>query len=287
MPTNLLRSSSTVRLTRACGAVALGLALAWASAQPPELPATWFPNRAPSVAGQGIPLCVDAREPSHEVDAAIAIAIGDALLITIDLIDVDRTVVVETEFEDLYVDLVDRCTAYLGFKLYPGTYPDWLTFTRPFYEARFVLLGRADAPARLDDLPAGTAIGVMQGTLGDVRFINHNRARGSGAQWRRIPLGTPQANLDALVEERVDAVLVWEPWWWALARTDARYAGLQVIDAPVVSDPWIGVGAALTGDRTYARNELDAALAALTDDGSIATILEGFDAFPGRVAVGR
>lgn len=284
MTTTRVRASSVVRLARTCGAVALLLAFAWASAQPPELPAGWFPNRAPSVAGQGIPICVDEREPAHEVDAAIAAAIGDALLITIDLIDVDRVVVVETEYDDLYVDLVDRCTAYLGFKLYPGTYPNWLTFTRPFYEARFVLLGRADAPARLDDLPAGAAIGVMQGTLGDVRFLNQNLARAPDARWRRIPLGTPQANLDALVEERVDAVLVWEPWWWALARDDARFAGLRVIDAPVVSEPWIGVGAALTGDRTYARSELDAALAALSTDGTIDAILGGFVGFPGRVA---
>ena len=284
MTTTRVRGSTLVRLARAGGAVALLLAFAWASAQPPELPSTWFPNRAPSVAGQEIPICVDEREPGHKVDAAIATAIGDALLITIDLIDVDRIVVVEAEYDDLYVDLIDRCTAYLGFKLYPGTYPNWLTFTRPFYEARFVILGRADAPERLEHLPAGAAIGVMQGTLGDVRFLNLNLARASDARWRRIPLGTPEANLDALVEDRVDAVLVWEPWWWALARDDARYAGLRVIDAPVVSEPWIGVGAALPGDRTYARSELDAALAALSTDGTIDAILDGFVGFPGRVA---
>jgi polar amino acid transport system substrate-binding protein len=265
-------------------AAALALSLVWgtASAQPPELPPNWFPNRAPSVAGQAIPICIDAREPAHEVDRDIAAAISSALLIEFQVVDVDRVIVVEAEYEDLFVDLVDRCTAYLGFKLYPGTYPEWLTFTRPSYEARFVVLSRtADGYASLDDLPPSALVGTVQGTLGDVRFLTHNNARTASARFRRIPLGEPRTALAALVDGRVDALVIWEPWWWSLAREDPRLEALRPLEAPVVSEPWIGVGAALLTDRTFARVALDDALRELAADGTIAGILADWG-FPGR-----
>jgi len=274
------------RRARTSVALAAALLLGVAAAQPPELPPAWFPNRAPRSAGQGIPICIDRREPAHEIDRAIAEMIAATLLIRIDIVDVDRDVVVEAEYEELYVDLVDRCTAYAGFKLLSNTYPNWLTFTRPFYEARFVVLGRSDAPRRLDDLPAGATVGVTQGTLGDIRFLTHNLARPSERRWRRVPLGSPRANLEALLAGRADAVVVWEPWWWALRRQEPRFADLTPLEATVVSEPWVGVGAALTADRTFARVELDAALAALAEDGTIAAWLAAQD-FPGRAAVGR
>lgn len=276
------------RARRSTPAMALVVALLVAHAQvvlaqAPLLPPQWFPSRAPSVAGQAIPVCIDGREPGHEVDREIALAVADALLLQVALVDVGRSIVVEPEFDDLYVDLVDRCTVYAGFKLYPATYPQWLAFTRPFYEARFVVLARADGVARLSDLPPGSAIGVAQGTLGDVRFLTHNLAKPVSERWRRIPLGAPRANLEALADGRVDAVVVWEPWWWSLRREDASFADFRVADAPVVSEPWIGVGGALTADRTFARSQFDLALEALTADGTIEGILDAAG-FPGRAS---
>ncbi len=282
----MIRSTLRRAQATALSAVILATLAPVSLAQAPELPAQWFPSRAPSVAGQAIPVCIDDREPGHELDREIALAVADALLLRVALVEVDRSIVVEAEFDDLYVDLVDRCTVYAGFKLYPATYPQWLAFTRPFYEARFVVLARADGAAQLSDLAPGAAIGVAQGTLGDLRFLTHNLARPVSERWRRIPLGTPRANLEALADGRVDAVIVWEPWWWSLGRSDPAFAGFRVVDAPVVSEPWIGVGGALTADRTFARSQFDLALEALTADGTIAGILEAAG-FPGRVGGGR
>jgi hypothetical protein len=279
-----MTSTSRRRTTCAPILLALGLWTGWAGAQPPELPPGWFPNRTPSVAGQAIPICIDAREPAHEIDRDLAAAVAGALLIEFQVVDVDRVIVVEAEYDDLYVDLVDRCTAYLGFKLYPGTYPEWLTFTRPWYEARFVVLARADdGYGRLDDLPPAAAIGTVQGTLGDVRFLTYNNARAAPSRWRRVPLGEPRAALAALLDGRVDALVIWEPWWWHLAHEDPRLEHLRPLEAPVVSEPWIGVGGALLADRTFARVALDDALREIASDGTIDAILASWG-FPGRTS---
>src|SRR5690606_1973819 len=109
-------------------------------AQAPVLPPEWFPNREPRVDAQAVSFCDDPRNPANEVDRTIAEAIASALLVEPRIHVVERQVVSEQEYEGLYIDLIDHCALYLGFKLYSDTYPGWLTLTRPFYQARFVVL---------------------------------------------------------------------------------------------------------------------------------------------------
>src|SRR5690606_9539766 len=112
-----------------------------------------FENRAPTLDEQEVSFCVDQREPGHVVDAAIAEAIAGALLLQPRLHAVDRTTAEEDGWDRLYLDLVDNCSLYLGFRLYSNTYPEWLTVTRPFYEGRFVLLTANSEWRRIEDIP--------------------------------------------------------------------------------------------------------------------------------------
>jgi hypothetical protein len=253
-------------------------------AQEPNLPPQWFPDRAPTTEGEAISFCVDARQPGYELHRAIATEIGEALLLNVVLVEVERTVVTEAEFDHLYVDLIDRCTAYLGFKLYPGAYPNWLIFTRPLYDARFVVLAREGGAQRLEQLPPGTAVGVVQGSMGDIRFLTYNNSRRASDRWRRLPLGSPPIAMEALVKGTVDALVIWEPWWEELIAQNPAYAEFRLLEAPIVSEPWIPVGAALVTDRGAVRFLIDQALAELQSSGAISQILNEYE-FPGRPAV--
>jgi polar amino acid transport system substrate-binding protein len=256
------------------------------AAQAPELPPQWFQQRMPDQFNNTLSFCIDTREPGHLADQRIAEALAEALLLELTLFDVARSVVVEDNFEMLYVDLIDHCTAYLGFKLYPETYPDWLTFTSAFYEARFVVLARDNEVSGLEDLPAGTPIGSVQGTEGDIRFLTYNNSKPAASRWRRLPLGNPPLALNALANGTVEALVIWAPWWHKLSMQNPAFADFQVISAPVVSLPWIEVGAALTDDRGYQRTLLDDALKALHADGTIEKILLDLE-FPGRSTIRR
>lgn len=251
-------------------------------AQAPVLPPTWFPNREPSVDAQRVSFCEDPREPAHAVDRAIAEAIAGALLVEPRIHVVERQVVVEQEYEGLYVDLIDHCAVYLGFKLYSNTYPGWLTLTRPFYEARFVVVTPNQEWRSLDDVPKDVAIGAVQGTMGDIRFLTLNNARAAAERWRRAPVGRPERAFDALLDGVVGALIVWEPWWWALRQERPELAQLRVLDSPEISEPWIGVGGITLADRAFVRSSVDQAIASLAADGTLEQILESFD-FPGRV----
>jgi polar amino acid transport system substrate-binding protein len=245
----------------------------------PRLPEHWFQERAPAADGEAISFCVDPRDPGHPVDAAIAEAIAEALLTNVRL-HVVGSGFEQDDFDDLYFELIEHCAVYMGFRLYAEAYPEWLTFTRSFYEARFVLL--ATEPWRhLDDIPLETPIGVVQGTLGDIRFLLSNNSKPASQRRPRHPLGRPTIAFDALMEGRVGALVVWEPWWWWLRQQQPELADLHVVQAPVVSEPPVGVGAVLTADRTFIRATVDQAIAALVADGVIQTILDEFD-YPGQ-----
>lgn len=265
--------------------VACALLWGWlgvAVAQPPEVPPQWLQERAPSTDTQTVSFCVDPRGAGSAVDRAIAEAINAALLLEPRIHVVDRKVVVEDDWERLYIDLVDHCAAYLGFPLYANAYPGWLTFTRPYYEARFVLVTSRSDWTMLRDIPSGTTIGTVQGTLGDIRFLTLNNAKPVGDRWRRAPVGRPELAFDALLDGVVEALLVWEPWWWHLAETRPELSGLRVVSASEISEPWIGVGGTLLADRAFVRSSIDGAIGALIADGTIEAILSSLG-FPARV----
>lgn len=263
--------------------ILIGLSLVTVgSAQVPELPPQWFENRSPTTDEQQISFCVDEREPGHVVDAAIAAAIAEALLLQPRLHVVARTPAEEDGWDRLYLDLVDNCSVYLGFKLYSQTYPEWLTTTRPLYQGRFVLVTQNEGWNTLADIPLDVRIGAVQGTMGDIRFLTYNNALPAAQRRPRAPLGEPRLAMQALLDGVVGALIVWEPWWWWLQHEDPELSALHLVEAPLISEPWVDVGALSLADRSFVRSSIDIALAALTSDGTIQEILASFD-FPGRV----
>lgn len=262
-----------------CLAVAVWIG---SSAAQPELPLHWFTERAPLSDGNAISFCIDPRDPGHVVDAAIAEAIADALLVDVRLHVVERPLGSDDDFEDLYFELVEYCAVYVGFRLYADTYPEWIITTRGFYASRFVLVSANPAWTTLDDVPVDVPIGVVQGTLGDIRFLLANNAQPTERRRPRVPLGEPNFAFDALLSGTVGALLVWEPWWWWLGQEREDIAALHVVDAPSISEPATEVGAVLLSNRTFVRSSVDEAIAALIADGTIQEILEGFE-YPARV----
>jgi hypothetical protein len=261
------------------------MAALWAgsfAAAQPELPLHWFTERLPLSDGNAISFCIDPRDPGHVVDAAIAEAIADALLVDVRLHVVDRPLQSEDDFEDLYFELVEYCAVYVGFRLYSETYPEWIITTRGFYESRFVLVTADPAWSTLDDIPLDVPIGVVQGTLGDIRFLMSNNAQTVDRRRPRVPLGLPHLAFDALLAGNVGALLVWEPWWWWLGQEREDVAALHVVEAPSISEPGTEVGAVLLSNRTFIRTQVDEAIGALIADGTIAAILERFE-YPGLV----
>ena len=261
-------------------AVSLLLLLASARAQLPQLPDQWFQNLTPDADGQAISFCVDLKDPGHVVDAAIAEAIAAVLLVDSTMHVVD-SIFDNLDFDPLFFLLSDSCAVHMGFRLYSDTYPEWLAITRSMYEGRFVIVTANPDWRTFSDIPPGAPVGVVQGTQGDVRFILSNGALPAEQRLRRLPVGHPTVAFDALSRGTVQALLVWEPWWWWLSQSRPELAELHVIEAAHISEPYVGVGGVLLAHRDFVRESVDAAVGALIESGTIQEILDGFG-YPAR-----
>lgn len=261
--------------------LALAFALQASAAQPPPLPSDLLEGGRSGrrLTGDVIVFCIDARDPAHPVDKAIGEAIADALLLKPEFYLVERTLVIE-EFENVYVDLVDHCHAYLGFKLLSETYANWVILTRAYYETTYLMVVKNQDWQSLTDIPRDLAVGGVPGSPGDLRLLSYLNSLPQDERWPRHPRGSHEQALDAVNDESLAGALVWAPAYWELQSSRPEYAELSAFEVEGVSLP-VGVGAVLLSGNDFLRLSLDDAIRSLVSEGQIGDILESFD-FPAR-----
>lgn len=243
----------------------------------PQLPGV---RPAARLDGDTVVFCVDERDPAHEVDRAIAEEIALALLLEPEFRPIERRLIID-DFDNLFVDLMETCDIYLGFKLLPSSYANWLALTRPYYWTRYVLAVGSPEWTTFSDLPIGSAIGTVAGAAGDFQLLQYLSALAPNRRPPRYPLGSYEVALERLIAGDVAAALVWEPWLWNLSRDDPNVARLGVITPTWLSEPPIGIGGIMRADDAFLRNSIDEAIASLVADGVIDEILDSYG-FPGR-----
>jgi len=225
--------------------------------------------------------CVDGQDPDWEISAEI----GQALALALLLEPVPHVVRRETVIEDItviYETMLKHCDVFLGFKLIPEGYQDWLTLTRPYYAARYDFVTLDPALRSLGDLARDRPIGAKMGTMAFLSLVFYRGTVPAAERWPLFPMGSNEQTIDALAGGRVDVGLIWAPTLWAGQRAGSVPATLRRIDPAPLAPASIPVGAVLLSDETFLRTALDEAIAALTADGTIAEILARFD-FPAEV----
>ena len=226
--------------------------------------------------------CVDRREPDWQVAAAIADTIAAGLLLEPQRYVVESDVVLE-DITRIYARMLEHCDVFMGFKLIPEGYPDWITLTRAYYETQYVYVTGNPAIHALSDLPAGKPIAATIGTAAHLQLISYVTAQPADRRWPAFPYGTNDQALEALLGGTVEVALVWAPSLWIKQRQDPAYAGLHVIDPAPLPPTRLGVGAVVLADQKFLRSAIDEAIAALGADGTFGKILASFD-FPATTA---
>jgi polar amino acid transport system substrate-binding protein len=263
-------------LCAAAAALALCTSVITASAQDtPYVPDEWKYGRRQ--AGSTLQYCLDTRDPDLTIARKIGQAIAQALLLEGKPRELGQNSVGE-DLDNLYRVFLESCDVYLGFKLIPDAYPQWLAVTRPYYRTSYVLVTANTQWNSLADMPRTQAIGTTIGTSADIRLIQYLQAM-TGERWNRFPMGTDELALGALARNTVGAALVWGPSFWALRQSDPALAKLRIIAPRPLPDSPIDVGATLLSRETFLRSNIDQAIASLTADGTIQSILDS-EKFP-------
>jgi polar amino acid transport system substrate-binding protein len=239
----------------------------------PFAPGQWNVGRRvdPSV----LRYCVDPRDPSWEVDGAIADAVAGALLLEPHRYVVEHQIVIE-DITKVYELLLKDCDVHMGFKLIPEGYPEWVTLTRGYYETQYVFVAADPAIHALADLPPGHPIGATIGTSAHIRLVSYLTALPADRRWPIYPYGTNELSLESLLNGSVEVALVWAPSLWSKQQTDPAYAGFHVLDPKPLPPTTLDVGGLILKQNTFLRTSIDQAIAALTTDGTIQAILDRY-----------
>ena len=245
-------------------------------AQTPFVPDEWKYGKRQDNAT--LHYCVDARDPDLPVARKIGQAIASALLLQPKEHVIGENVVGET-LDSLYEIFLGTCDVYLGFKLIPDAYPEWMKVTRPYYRASYLFTAVEPGWRSLADLPKSQAIGSTMGTSADLRLIQYLQALSPAERWSRFPMSSDQAALKALTNGTIGVALVWGPALWALQRSDAGLAKIRQLSPNPLTAATADVGAAVLANESFLRNSIDRAIASLTGDGTIQAILDS-DKFP-------
>ncbi len=242
----------------------------------PYVPDEWKYGRRQT--GATLQYCLDVRDPDLPVARKIGQAIAQALLLESKPIELGQNSVGE-DLDNLYRTFLESCDVYLGFKLIADAYPQWLAVTRPYYRTSYVLVTANSQWNSLADMPRDQAIGATIGTSADIRLIQYLQALPADSRWSRFPMGSDELALRALMRGTVGAALVWAPSFWALQRSDPAFARLRIISSKPAPDSAVDVGATLLSRETFLRGNIDQAIAALTADGTIQSLLDS-EKFP-------
>jgi polar amino acid transport system substrate-binding protein len=269
-------SGVPVRRQRGRPLTATTALLAWCLAQSAALAQTPFvPDESKygkRQDGAALNYCVDERDPDLPVASEIGRAVAQALLLQPKEHAIGQNTVGE-DIDNLYRVFLETCDVFLGFKLISDAYPQWLAITRPYYRTSYVLVTTDPGWKSLADMPRSQAIGATIGTSADLRLIQYLQALPADQRWSRFPMGSDELALNALVRGTVSVALVWGPSFWALQKSDPALAGLRLISLKPLPDSPVGVGAVLLANETFLRSSVDNAIASLTADGTIESIL--------------
>lgn len=256
-----------------------------ADGAPPDVPREYI-ERFRNLGGDRLRFCVYPLGLTAELDREVARAIAGALLVEAEVFEVSSVIrvpglsTIPISEEELFVHLSNNCDAFLGFTLGTGLYDPWLTPSRPYATTRFVAVTLDEQLRRLGDLPPGGVVGTEMLTEGDAQVGAYLRSLPEDRRWRRFPYPHAPVLIERLGDGTVTVAVAWEPA--VMYATELHGLEARVLDPAPVSLPTRDIGMVLRSDQLFVRDAVDAAIAALVADGTLAEIFERVG-FPGSV----
>ena len=232
----------------------------------------FYDGRIPAL-DQAIRFCIVTGSPLRDFDRAIAEAIGSALLARPETFDLDLSIVQNPSERErvLFINLSDNCDAVMGTNLAWRSLPAWLTVSRPYYNAPYVLAVREGTYGRLDEIPTDRAVGSSLFSVVDQKFATYLGSLQPERRWHRVPYDDIPTMLADIRAGTIEGGLL--PGPLAGSSASSELDGLDLVSiAPLQNEP-LQLGALLLVRNTFLRNAVDVAIDALQADGTIDGII--------------
>jgi ABC-type amino acid transport substrate-binding protein len=217
--------------------------------------------------------CLATASPLRDLDRALGEAIAQIQLAHVEFYDVDLTIPQQDDDFDrlLFVSLTDHCDATMGTDLAWSPLPDWLTVSRPYYSAPYVLAVRPNTYSSLGGVPPGGRIGSPLFSTGDQQLVTTLATMSANRRWKRVPYADVPSMLADVRSGKIDGGLFAAPL--AGPAKSGQLDGLTLVSsAPVRVEP-MRLGALFLSKNIFTRDAVDQAIDALQQDGTIDRII--------------
>lgn len=217
--------------------------------------------------------CLATAGPLRDLDRALGEAIAQIQLAHVEFYDVDLEIPQQDDDFDrlLFVSLTDHCDAMMGTDLAWSPLPDWLTVSRPYYTAPYVLAVRPNTYSSLGGVPPGGRIGSPLFSTGDQQLVTTLATMSADRRWNRVPYADVPSMLGDVRSGTIDGGLFAAPL--AGPAKSGQLDGLTLVSsAPVRVEP-MRLGALFLSKNTFTRDAVDQAIDALQQDGTIGRII--------------
>lgn len=259
-------------------AVTIMSELAWA--QTPSIPPEWL-NHTRRLAGNEVRFCVDQEGFLKDFERDLAEEIGTALLVKPVIHEYKalfpsrpKDYSLSVAFEDIFLLLNNECDAFMGLSLAGDPVSNWMAISRPIYETPFVLVAAKSAGyGSLGDMPNDAAIGVRLSGVGDLRLNTYLRSLPKEERPKMYQFNNNQMLLDHLLDNTVQAALIWAPALRPLEdEADAANDVVEISTAPFQA-PSVTFAIGFLAKNVYLRVAIDDAVKTLIEDGTIDQLL--------------
>lgn len=237
------------------------------------------------VTGNSLTFCVNAGSVMADFDRDLAAALAGALLLEHQIVELTTEPPVppydfQLPLDDLAIFrlLARSCDAIVGFSLL-SNYPDWLTPSPPYLTTPTILAVRGGSYASLNDVPRSKLVGTRSSSLADNYFGMYLRALPEGQRWERVFYLGNQQLIERLVDQSVDAILVWEPAILTFKRDNPNIPIDLIDNLPFPIEP-SQFALALRPQERFINLALSDAIHALQADGTIDRLAEEHGLIP-------
>ena len=188
-------------------------AVGHAAAQAPFVPPEFYNSIRPDF-GNRLPLCILPESATAKQDNEAASEIARVLLLEPETVEIEADMGMLDEmgiWPVIFEELAQSCVGVMGVQIIPGEVtPDWMTLSRPYFEAPYVLISAEPDIQTLADLPDGTRLGVPLFTPIDAEVMATIES-GALGEIRRLPYDRPELMASLMREGELDAAIVWAP----------------------------------------------------------------------------
>ncbi|MET3901016.1 ABC-type amino acid transport substrate-binding protein [Devosia sp. UYZn731] len=236
-------------------------------------------NNTRRLAGDAINVCFDVTSLARPFDEEIAKAIGDALFLQVNVIEGFGGFPLNGDgfIDELALAMNNTCDMFMGVSISANSpLSDAFSLTRPYATMPFVIAVAEPDWQSLGDIPKDRKLGTAMASLGEMNYITWAQQQAKPDRWIRFPYADFDKMATRVLDGTIAGMILWQP---ALARLQKEHPGADKLRI-VANDPIpladINVGALVSSRNTFLRSQVDQAIDALVQDGTIAALMEKY-----------